>query len=268
MSTEATLSRSQILEMAHHITPYRGDGNPRCIQQYIYAALDRFDGHPENERLLIEMLLKGQAKTWVRECQEKPEWLQLSGQEVLDLLKATFYPADYAETAIRNITLLKRGSNSLAAFLKEFTQLSREIPAGAFSDDALCVFLAYGCGEPFATDLRRCGLTTFQELFDYLQRQADTSEFLSEYNISSSNEGTKYHASTIGQVVVSKKGSAVAVKDIATMTEAEIKAINERAKASLICHYCRKQGHLKRNCRLRITESRRNRKAQSQGDKK
>lgn len=253
--------------MAHQITPYRGDRNPPCIKQYIYAALDRFNGHPENEKLLIENLLKGEAKTWFRKCQKKPEWLQLSGQEVLDLLKATFYPPNYELTVIRSIVLLKRGSNTLATFLKKFTELVQEIP-GAFSDDALRIFLVDGCGEPFATDLRRCGITTFHEMFDYLQRQADTLEFYSDYNISSSNEGTNYYASTIGQVEVSKKGPSATAKDIATMSEAEVNAINQRIIASFICSYCRKQGHLRRNCRLRINEIRKNRKAQSQGEKK
>lgn len=165
----------KISQIASVITPYRGERDPKVINDYMLSCRDLFNGNPEYDKLLIRMLVKDEARTWLRVCQEKSEWLQLTGPDVLDQLKAIFFPANYEDAAIHTIWKLNRGSNSLSSYLEQFTELQQIIPAEHLTDAELYVFITEGCGEPFATDLRRYGITNFPDLLEYLQRQADMS---------------------------------------------------------------------------------------------
>lgn len=80
---------------------------------------------------------------------------------------------------------LNRGSNSLAVYLSQFNELKIVILEGAVTEDILCYYLTKGCGEPYATDLRRDDIYTYTEVLKYLQRQANTLTHLPGYNISS-----------------------------------------------------------------------------------
>lgn len=51
----------QLLEIYPLITPYSGERDRQVIQNYIYEVLMFFNGNPEPEKFLIEVLLKGSA---------------------------------------------------------------------------------------------------------------------------------------------------------------------------------------------------------------
>lgn len=173
-----------ISELATQITPYRGDRISKCIRNYISECQDRFSGNPEDDRLLVQMLLRDEAREWLEDCRQKPEWTQLSGQEVLDRLKKAFFPPNYAQYAIRTLLRSNRGSNSLAVYLSQFNELKMDIPEEDLTDIILCYYLTEGCGEPYATDLRRDGIYTYPEVYEYLQRQANTLTHFPGHNTS------------------------------------------------------------------------------------
>lgn len=170
--------------MASQITPFNGDRNPRRINDYIWDCQDRFCGDNDLDRRLVLLLLRDSAILWIERVRETSEWTQLSGQELLDRLKKDFMPFGYEQDAIRAISTLNRGSSSVAAYLNRFMELKLEISKDAISEDKYGYFLAKGCGEPYASDIRRGLLRTYPEVLAYLQRQANTWTNLPGYHVS------------------------------------------------------------------------------------
>lgn len=251
--TETKDDKFWILESALYITPYTGERNPVKISLYIYAALDRFNGNPEDERLLIQLLLRDRARAWLEKCRGKPEWLQLSGKEVLANLKEEFVPEDYA---IRALMKLRRGSRSLQVYLAEFDALRHILSEDAGTDFTLAFYLLEGCGEPFASDIKMMGINSFPERLEFLQRQANYFACFPE-------NGPQWSVDT-GRPDASTRTRPVSNADALTMSDEEIMAINAAAMAALICLHCRKKGHLRRDCRKRKADTRKHKEIEAQ----
>lgn len=265
MSTEEADALLKVANAARGITPYRGDRRPRIINQYLYTIEDFLSLMPDStsQKFLIQILLRDEARRWIETIRMQSDWDELTGHDVIRCLKKNFYPVNYSKAAIRAIAKILRGSRPLSAYLTEFIDLYREIPEGAIVDETLCVFLAEGCGEPYRSDLRRMNLETFQEVFDYLQRQENTLLDLPGYGDNPLTDQGSSDTMEIDNITSGSHDAAVTDADVAHMTDAEISALNATAAASLACFYCRKVGHLKRDCRKRMADARKKKVAQT-----
>ncbi|KAF3992598.1 hypothetical protein FT663_02251 [Candidozyma haemuli var. vulneris] len=169
---------------------------------------------------------------------EKPEWEHSTGHE---LPKKTYYP-NYEAAVLRTLLILRREKQNLQSYLNSFTELARELPADVANDTTLSVALTEGCGEPYASDIRRLDLNTFTEQFEYLQRQANILHSLPEFAIAAAREADPIAV-------------ALTAREPSTLTDTEITAINKAMKANMVCYYCRKKGHIKRDCRKKAADA-------------
>lgn len=176
MSAATEEKRHRIFQLVSGITPYNGSRKPEVIDQYFddVQALFYVYKDPADQRLIFKLLIGGATRTWLDTLMSKPEWQQASGQDVLDQLKQHYYPPNYAQSAIRELARLKRGHHTIAAYLERFEDLLQKIPEGALTDRMLGLFLADGCGEPYASDIRRMGPQTYAKISEYLECQTIT----------------------------------------------------------------------------------------------
>ncbi|MGI4815308.1 MAG: hypothetical protein ACRYGG_18520 [Janthinobacterium lividum] len=136
--------------LAAQFTPFDGTRNPRVISEYVRNVRLRFLETYEQQRLLIAMLVKHEAATWLDIMCKDPAYTKMSGADLLALIKKTFYPVNYEDAAIRALQNLKCNGN-LEKFLSDFVALRRELPTDAISNASLRVILQDGVGEPIWT---------------------------------------------------------------------------------------------------------------------
>ncbi|KAM9909841.1 hypothetical protein OXX69_005052, partial [Metschnikowia pulcherrima] len=266
MSDTNRLSRFRLGQTASQITAFNGSRVPSDITNYIEAVRDRLEGNYEEQRSLISMSMEGTAKTWLNKLKATPAWTSMSGEDVLRIFKEAYYPANYAEAALNSLHRIERGSRSLEAYLVEFTDLLQEIPPEAYNEMSARVCLINGVGEPYSKELRRQNHKTFNESFDFLQRQVNTLTVIPGSNPSKWPHPDSMeidHVTTTATTAPPSTTPSTTPRqyhvgvDLTQMTRTEINAINAEAAAMSVCWYCKQAGHLMRDCRRRQNDRRR-----------
>lgn len=198
-----------------------------------------------------------------------PSFAAMSGEQLLQELKQAFYPLNYSLAAHGSLLELKQGTQSLSTFLLEFLRLQRELAPAAIAEETLCVILHRGVNEPYYSDLLRLNTTSFTVMFDYLQRLANT------FSVPAAMKGPRptdltFDAMEIDHVRTRTTPASASLPlnpsatsapvfpsvDHSLLTVAEIAAINAQASSQMICYYCRKPGHIQRDCKRRRLERR------------
>lgn len=244
-ATDAENRRVQIINIGDRLMKYDGTRKPKIINAYISAVTYRLLGDAADHRMLIAMLLVGNAHLWLNNLMETEAWSSMDGPRVLALLKETFYPINYGDAALRGLRTLNRGKRSLEWFLEEFTRLQRELPASAHNDDHFRITLMDGCGEPYAGDLRRQPLTSANAVFDYLQRQVNTTASEPASTVPTAGAGYQNWPHPDAMELDHVESAEV---DITTLTVAEINAFNVSHRKGQMCYKCRQRGHIARSC--------------------
>lgn len=167
-----------------------------------------------------------------------------SGEHVLQLARTSFYPMNYADAAHSSLLRFKQGALTLGAYLLEFLRLQQEIPPGSITQSTLRVILMQGVNEPYHSDLLRLNTTSFCDLFDYLQRMANTFSLIHAP-----------HAMEVDHLHTSfAPGPPMTELAARLLYKAETNAINAKVLLQFICVHCRKRGHMIRDCKIRRQE--------------
>lgn len=239
--TQAPAPPNFLFQAASRVTPYNGARNAPVIQKYVRQIRDSFIGNWADERRIISMTVTGGAATWFDMLRDNDRFLLMDGEEILQQLRIAFYPVNYADAAHGTLLRFQQGKRTLGEFLLEFVRLHRELPPNTVNEASLRVILIRGVNEPYHAEVMRLNTTNFREVFDYLQRVANT------YSLNASLAPDAMEIDNLE----TRAASGPPLNDV---PEAELAALNAKLMSQMTCFHCHKPGHMIKDCKIRRQE--------------